>query len=305
MMPTTQTRKVYKLHRPGPYLDRAIRILTEDDPNAFCDWLGAPRSHDVKLISSSFPAETLYADFVGQVAPDRLIHVEYIGRPDWDMAARMLSYRAQLMRQYLRCSIQQYALVHGTGRLPSIDDPKTGFTLGHRTIYLRERDPAEMLTHPGLAGLAILAGGSDAASGDTLRIAIHKTRGLDQVRERRLVEAMSTVAITRLGSTTVQQINEEDDVSVKSVAAFYRETNFGQEIHREGIEEGIKEGQGRGSAAALAAMLRARFGDDPRITRIAHHLAAGTDENTSAEMIFEATSVDDLDQSINSLRTAR
>jgi len=38
----------------------------------------------------------------------------------------------------------------------------------------------------------------------------------------------------------------------------------------------------------------ARFGDDSRITRIAHHLALGTDENTGAEMIVEATSVDDL-----------
>jgi len=42
-----------------------------------------------------------------------------------------------------------------------------------------------MLTHPGLSGLAILAGSDDSVSADTLRIALSKTRGMEQVRSMR------------------------------------------------------------------------------------------------------------------------
>jgi predicted transposase YdaD len=264
--------------------------LSEENPNALCDWLGESRAQDVQVISSSFTAETLYADFVGQVAPDRVIHVEYITKPDREMAVRMVAYLAQLMRRHPRCSITQYALVQGRGRLPSIDDPRTGFTLGHRTIYLRECDPAEMRTHPGLAGLAILAGSDDADTGDSLRIAIQRTQSGSEIQRQRLVEAMADLASTRMDPTTVKQIIEENDMSVQSVAAFYLDTRFGQEIHRQGREQGREQG----SAEALAAMLRARFGRDPRVTEIARHLTAATDEDTSARLVFEATSLDDL-----------
>jgi hypothetical protein len=73
--------------QPGPIYDRAVRIVTEDDPDAFCAWLGEDLDPKVEIISGSFAAETLHADFVARVAPD-LVHVEYIGQPDPQAAIR-------------------------------------------------------------------------------------------------------------------------------------------------------------------------------------------------------------------------
>lgn len=68
-------------YQPGPIYDRSVRAMAEADPTAFCDLLGEPHDREVQVISSSFAAETRYADFVGRTAPDRLVHAEYIRTP--------------------------------------------------------------------------------------------------------------------------------------------------------------------------------------------------------------------------------
>ena len=55
---------------------------------------------------------------------------------------------ARLLREYPDHSITQYAIVLDKGNLPSVDDPRTGFTLGLRTVYLRKSKPAPCSSTP-------------------------------------------------------------------------------------------------------------------------------------------------------------
>jgi hypothetical protein len=272
--------------QPGPIYDRAMRTFAEDDPDAFCDWLGVPYESPVEVLSSGFPAETLYADLVARVGPNEILHAEYIRTPTPDMAARMVSYLGQLMRQHPGCSIFQYAIVLGQGRLNPCTNPKTGFNLGLRTIYLRESDPAELMAYPNLAGLTVLAQGDTHARGRALADAIQRVRDLPEERQERLTNAMLVVATIALDRSTIDLIVKESGMTIETVAEFYSGTEVGQELRNQGREEG--------AARTLAALLRARFGDHPQVRDIAEHLAHALDDDASIRIVTEAHTLDDL-----------
>ncbi len=238
-------------------------------------------------LAASFPAETLHADYVGRSRHDRVFHVEYIGKPDRDMAVQMIACLAHLKRNHPGCSITQYALVEGTGWLPSVDDPLTGLSLGLRTIYMRDQAASRLLEHPNTGVFSVLARGDNRDRTGYLKTAVHQMLDLPEVRRARLLHAISHLATVHLDPATVGQIiKKETGMTVESVAQFYMETDFGQLIQKRGADER--------AARLLTAQLRARFGDDSRIPAIAERLAQGTDDETIERLITEASSLDDL-----------
>jgi hypothetical protein len=267
-------------NRQGPIYDRAMRTLIEDDLGAFCEWLGEPHEAEADLMSSSFTAETMHADLVARVAPGRIVHAEYILQPNRAMTVRMVAYLARLLREYPDHSITQYAIVLDKGNLPSVDDPRTGFTLGLRTLYLRESKPAPLLVHPGLGGLAVLAEGDEVGRGHSLKEAIQGVNQLPTIRQERLINAMVILASITLKASTIDLIAKETGMTIETVAQFYLGTEVGQEILKQG------------TAKTLAALLRSRFGDDPRIPSIAGCLVLAGE--ASYPLISEVSSLEDL-----------
>jgi hypothetical protein len=290
MTATTRTRKEAKDPHPGPYIDEALRTIAEEDPDAFCGWLGEFPEHPVEILSSNFVKESMEADLVVRVAPDRLAHVEYIQDPRRAAAIKMVAYRGQLMRIHPGCSIKQYAVVVSDGRLPSVDDLPAGFALGLTTIYLRDLDPAKSLAYPSLGALAVLGRGDVETRARALRKATQGIQGYETEQQVRLMESLTTLATLRLDPPTVDQVMEEaredNNMTVESVAEFYSHTTMGHEIRRKGQEQG--------SARVLTALMQSRFGDHDQIPIIAQHLAQSSDEETSVRAVTEANSLDDL-----------
>jgi hypothetical protein len=98
------------------------------------------------------------------------------------------------------------------------------------------------------------------------------------------------VATIVLDRSTIDLIVKETGMSIETVAEFYSGTEVGQEIRKQGREEGREEG----TARTLAALLRARFGEQPQIPKIAEHLAHGSDDDASIRIVTEARTLDDL-----------
>jgi hypothetical protein len=166
--------------RPGPVHDRAMHYIIENDLDAVCDWLDIKTTVPIDLLSPEFTAESSRADLLVRVGPKRLLHAEYIRTPRADVYVRMIGYRAQIMRRYPNMTLTQYAIVLGTGRLRSGDDPENGFFLGLRTIYLSRTDPSEFLSRPGLAALSLLAKGDQQTRTQSAMTALQQIHTLPE-----------------------------------------------------------------------------------------------------------------------------
>jgi hypothetical protein len=281
--------------RPGPVFDRAMRRVAEGDLVAFCQWLEVDLAGPAQILSGSFPAATLHTDLLVRVGPQRLMHVEYMRSPPPDLAVRMIGYRASIMRSHPGMQISQHAIVLGDGRVRSADDPENGFTLGLRTIYLRDCDPAPLLSVPGLAPLAVLAEGDRQARARSLVAAVNaiQTGTESGPGQAQLLEAAAVLATIRLDGLTIDQIRRESGLSVESIADFYSETEVGRELVNRGIEQGIEREIDR-SRQMLATLLRDRFGDQPEIAPIVERLVRWPDPAAAVHAVTRAICLDEL-----------
>ena len=278
--------------RPGPVFDRAMRRVAEGDLVAFCQWLEVDLVGPAQILSGSFPAATLHADLLVRVSRRRLIHVEYMRTPPADLAVRMIGYRASIMRSHPGMHISQYVIVLGEGRVRSADDPENGFTLGLRTIYLRECDPAPLLSVPGLAPLAVLAMGDRQGRARSLVAAVNVIQAGTEAGpgQAQLLEAAAVLATIRLDGLTIDQIRRESGLSVESIADFYSETEVGRELVNRGIEQGIE----RSSQMLLGILLSEHFGEQPEIAQIVERLVGWSDLSAAVHAVTHARSLDEL-----------
>jgi hypothetical protein len=277
--------------RPGPVFDRAMRRVAEGDLPAFCDWLGVDRVGSAQILSGSFPAATLHADLLVQVSPRGLMHVEYMRTPPADLAVRMIGYRASIMRAHPGVRISQHAIVLGEGRVRSADDPENGFSLGLRTIYLRECDPAPLLSVPGLAPLAVLAQGDRQARARSLVAAVNVIQSGTESGpgQAQLLEAAAVLATIRLDGLTIDEIRRESGLSVESIADFYSETEVGRELVNRGIEQGLER-----SGQMLATLLFDRFGEQPEIPQIVARLVRWPDPADAVHAVTRVRNLHEL-----------
>jgi hypothetical protein len=204
----------------------------------------------------------------------------------------MIGYRASIMRSHPGKQISQYVIVLGEGRVRSADDPENGFTLGLRTIYLRECDPAPLLSVPGLAPLAVLAEGDRLTRARSLVAAVNVIQAGTEIgpAQAQLLEAAAVLATIRLDGLTIDQIRRESGLSVESIADFYSETEVGRELVNRGIEQGIE----RSSHTLLTVLLTDRFGARDDLPQIVERLVAGSDLTAAVHAVMQASSLDDL-----------
>jgi hypothetical protein len=282
--------------RPGPIYDRVMRGLVTRDLAAFAEWLKVPLEDDIEIISESFAAETLHTDLLARVSRDRLLHVEYVRAPVRDTAARMAGYRAQIMRRHPDKSIAQYAIVLGEGWLRSCDDPINGFSLGLKSVYVRECDPAVLLSNSYRAPLAVLAKGDQDSRAKALSAALAMA---DKEPDRQmLIDAALTLATITLDRSTLDRVREETGMTIETVADFYSETEVGRELlgrgREAGRDEGREEGREEGHEDVLTALLKNRFGEQARTGEVAQRLAHFMDLATAVDVITKADSLDEL-----------
>jgi hypothetical protein len=275
--------------RPGPVFDRAMRRVAEGDLVAFCEWLHVDLEGPAQILSGSFPAATLHADLLVQVGDERLMHVEYMRSPSPDLAVRMIGYRSQIMRYHPNMRISQHAIVLGEGRVRSVDDLDNGFTLGLRTTYLRECDPALFLSVPGLAPLAVLAQGDRETRARALVRAVSLIQTQSGPHQAQLLEVAAVLATIRLDGPTIDLIRRESGMSVESIADFYSETEVGRELLNRGIEQGLQR-----SGQLLAALLRDRFGEQPEIVEITERLVHWPDPAAAVRAVTRAATLTEL-----------
>jgi hypothetical protein len=295
--------------------DSTMRRLVEPDINlpVIAGWLDPSRtpltaSAYVKR-PGSLTATTLEVDLLVEImgGPDgpELMHVEYQVRPEKDFVLRMLAYRTRLMQRYPGVRLTQHVIVLKDGVVSGHDDPGNGFTLDLKVLYLREHDPADFLSHPVLAPLAVLARGSPQEREQTLLKAFHLIRSSGHPRGSELHQAAASLASLRLGRPTIESLRRESEMSVEPIIEFYRDTEWGQGLQaigraegfeqgrEQGREQGIEQGIEQGQARILLALLRARFGQHPQLSGLAERLAAWN-ESEAVEAITGATSLVEL-----------
>jgi hypothetical protein len=292
-----------------------MHYIVEGALDAFCDWLKIKVDGQAETLSPVFAAEKRTADLLLRVSKNRLLHVEYIRNPRADLFARMVGYRAHIMRRYQGMSLFQVAIILGRGRLRTWDDPEAGFSLGLKIIHLNEQDPQEFLSRPGLAALAELAKGDLTTRAESAVAALKVIQTLPEERHQGLREAMLALATITLNPSTINLIGKETGMSIQSLVKFYRQTDIGQGILEQGVQQGVQQGleqgvqqgleQGvqQGQVRLLAALIRDRFGDDDQITAIAG-LLAQIPEETSVHILNGATSLNDLISRVPQARAA-
>jgi hypothetical protein len=211
------------------------------------------------------------------------------------------------MKHYPDAQFTQYVIVLGNGLVRGHDDlERFGFALDLRVIYLRERDPAEFLTSPELAPLAVPARGSGAVREQSLAAAFRLLKNSSHPRVIDLRLSAEMLAGIRLDRPTIDRIAREcgmDISDIRPMVEYFRDTEWSQNLLREseakvrqqaleqgqqqGQQQGLEQGLERGRERMLVALLRTRFGDDAHVQEAAHHLASW-DEGAAIGAVTEA-----------------
>ena len=278
--------------RPGPIYDRVMRRLAHTDVAGLCGLLGVELDPAVpasaRLLPTTLAGRTQTVDLLVRSHVDGLLHVEYQRNAGPGLALRMLEYRAAIMAANPGDRLRQAVVVLGDGSLDSIDDGR--FRLGCSVLHLRDVATEELLRTPTLAPLAVLGRGTEVDRAAAHLQALRLIR--DQAGERldELVETATVLATIRLHPHTIEKIRREADMTVESIADFYAQTEGGQFLIAKGREEGREETR----EETLAVLLRARFGDDPRIPALADRLVHEQEYAAVLRAVLGAESLDDL-----------
>jgi predicted transposase/invertase (TIGR01784 family) len=259
-------------------------------------WLDPSLAHlapsEFSLRPSRLVVPAVEADLVVQVGSDHVIHVEFETNPNRDLIRRMLDYRARLMHEYPGCRVNQYVVVLGRGSVADFDDlERFGFTLDVHVVYLRDKDPTELLTKPLLAPFAVLAGGSRSEREQAFSTALRLLWSGGHPKAVRLMQVLEALAGIWLDRSTVERIEKENDMSIEPLVEFYLETEVGQRMvdvgRQEGLGLGLEQGQEQGRERLLLALLRTRFGDGDEVRTAAKRLA-GQDADAAVAAITAA-----------------
>ncbi|MFN8078404.1 MAG: hypothetical protein U0Q19_02465 [Kineosporiaceae bacterium] len=287
---------------PGPIYDNALRQLAAEELLALCRWLGIPADPGAVRLSEAFPSTTQYADLLVGCGPGRLAQVEFVRRPTRDLPWRLLEYRARIMRLEPECRLRQHVVVLAGGRIPAeLSDGSEVWTRFHVT-YLREQDPAGLLTDPALAPLASLAKLPQGQSRpQLLRQALESIRQAPEDRIRGLAALAIVLAAIHLDPDTIESARRETAMPISlegTVAGRILEQRAEARGRTEGEAHGRTEGEARGrlegEIAAVVRILHARFGSDPRTDALARRLVE-RDGERAVDVALAAVQLDDLD----------
>lgn len=290
------TRKAIARGGPGPTYDATLRWLVANDPGAICRLLGEGTSEPPELLSESLPVNAVFVDALLRVGTDRLMHTEFVRRVEPDLAARMLEYRARIMRRYPGLTLVQHVLLLADGVLASrFGDSEHGFRL--HVTYLREVLVEAVLAQPSLAPLAVLAAAPDEVARvrhfqESLRV-IRRTEP-HRARAEELAGAAGVLAVLRLGSRTIRWTWREmlmDAITREDVERFWEALQPANEQER--LEDLAYE-KALPVARFIDEVLERKFGGDLRSGRLALALAQNYEPKEALDLIEAADSFEAL-----------
>ena len=276
---------------PGPIYDNALRLLAKRDLAAICAWLGLTIEPEAIDRSEALPAATLHADLIAQTAPGHLTHVEFVRTPGTGLASRMLEYRARIMALHPGHTLTQHVVVLAQGTVPPLLHDGTEFTLRLHVTYLRDHDPASLLTDPALAPLAVLARAGDRSERvEHLRHALTVINTVTDERHRHdLVHIIATLAGIHLDPVTIETLTKEAGMPF----ILDEDTVAGRIIAAKAEARGEARGKAEERAQTFTALISRTFGDDPRIPALARRLADLPREQ-ALDAALTAATLDDL-----------
>jgi len=277
--------------RPGPVYDAVLKAMFEFDLRGACRLLGVPVEGEPVALAVEFTLTTKVVDLLVKVGPNRLMHVEYARRASDELVPRMLLYRGLIMQQFPKHHLSQHIVVLGEGTVTGFDNyEQNDFAVNLDVLYLRDADPDQFMDDVNFAPLALLRRIDPA---EKVKVA---ARVIEMIRERggkrlaQLLEFIAVLAVIASDRAVVEKIIEETEMTVESIAEFYRDTSVGQQLCQEGKEKGREEER----EALLAALITERFGPSPQAAALAHRLARLPDGAHAVHLITTATSLGDL-----------
>jgi hypothetical protein len=264
-----------------------MKEMFERDLIGGCHILGVPVNGEPVALSTEFKMTKRAVDLLARVGPGRLMHVECTIRATQTLVARMLVYRGLIMQSHPKHHISQHIVVLGDGTVRGYDDfAGNGFALDLNLLYLRSADPQAFLDRAGFAPLAILRRGDLAELEALAARAVEAVRKDGGERAERLLEFITELAPIASDPHIVERALKEAEMTIQSIAAFYRNTEFGQEIRAEGRQEGRQE--------SLAIVLRSRFGEHPAVPVVIDRLVLWVDHVAALNAASTAASLDEL-----------
>jgi hypothetical protein len=279
--------------RPGPVYDAALKAMFEADLLGACRLLGVPVTGELQALSGEFTLTTQAVDLLARIGPGRLMHVEYARRASTDLVARMLVYRGLLMQEHPKHHISQHIVVLGEGTVSGHDDyAGNDFAVSLGLLYLRSADPDRFVKDASFAPLAMLRRGDPTELERVASRVVEVVRSRGGERVGQLLEFTTVLAVIASDPAVVEKIIEETEMTVESVAEFYRDTGFGRRLRDEGREEGREEER----ESLLAALLADRFGEHPALPALARRLARLSDGAAAVHAITTAATLEDLQQ---------
>lgn len=279
----------------GPRFDNLMRQLAADDLPALLALLVPAIGVDVvdgaQPVDTSLPASTRTADLVARTHGG-ILHVEFVKDPSADLDHRMVDYRMRLRRAHPGLGITQAVLALRDLRLPigyrdPVDLHQEAFSWS--VVRICDHDAADLLGTPTTAAVAALARGTPDERLATLAVAIDLIADrTDQERRAVLIDAAATFASIVLPTDRIRTALKEAAMPVLA-----RDTPLGRELFDEGRDEGRDEGAQQATVRFTAALLRRRFGDDPRVAG-ASQLLAELPDGERLDRIAAATDLDEL-----------
>jgi len=287
--------------QPGPIYDDAMKVLADDDLDAFLSLVGI--TDRATRLSAELAATKMHADLLAETSAG-IVHVEFVKDPDPDLDIRMVNYRLRIRRHHRDPPITQYALVLRDITVPDhFDEVDTGqLSCTWTVVRVCDLDPAALLRHPTTAAIAALTRGTAVHRAAVLTAATELiTKDTSPDRRDILLSAATNLASIVLPPDTIVTALKEATMPVPvrdtPLARLFIEEGEQKGLQkglREGEQKGLREGERRAVLRMTRVMLSRRFGDDRRIDLVAARLADLTDEERLTR-ISTATSLDDLD----------
>jgi hypothetical protein len=275
--------------------DAVMKEMFERDLIGGCQILGVPVNGEPVALATEFKMTKRAVDLLARVGPRRLMHVECARRATWELVARMLVYRGLIMQSHPKDHVSQHIVILGEGTVRGYDDyAGNGFALDLNLLYLRSADPEAFLHRAGFAPLAILRRGDLPELEELAGRAVKAVQKYGGERADRLLEFITELAPIASHPSIVERAIKEAEMTIQSIAAFYRNTEFGQEIRAEGREEGREEGRQEGRHESLTIVLQSRFGRHPAIPVVADRLVVWADHVAALNAASTAASLDEL-----------
>ena len=248
-------------------------------------------------------------DFLAELEPDRLLHIEFQANPHGAMGYRMLGYFGNIVERVAedrkltdaaieRMRIQVRQIVVYAGSKPwkapgPIDLPNLRFTF--EFVDMREQEPAPLL-RDGDAGDAVLALlCRNGATRDNIRAILSRIALAPQSERPDAIARLVALADIRNARSTIER--EIKDMGMQfniADSALLREPI--DRARQEGYVAGESRGLSRGTAMTIVTLLGLRFGPDYLPEGLVEHLTDLQPEVLDAMVrrLTAAASVEDV-----------